>query len=178
MPKDFYFSSGAGALETHIEMKADGSFVGRYHNWEMGEIGDNYPDGTIYSCSFTGQFCTPEQIDEYRYVTKLEFLEIEGTPGNEYYEDNMRYVYSEPYGFEDADEFFIYLPGCPLNDVSEGFLFWAFFHTQMQETLPLEYYGLYNVGGEAGFVGVADVITLAVKYHNILLAQVSVCCDN
>lgn len=153
MPKSFDFSSGVGAWGTHIDIEMDGSFVGEYHDTDMGDTGDGYPNGTVYICNFNGKFSTPEQIDEYRYSTKLEFLEIEEIPGNEYYEDNMRYISSEPYGLENADDFLIYLPGCPLNNVSEEFLSWSFINTEIIETLPFNYYGLYNVQGMKGFVG-------------------------
>lgn len=64
----------------------------------------------------------------------------------------MRYVYSEPYGFDYADEFLIYLPGIQIADLPDGFVSWlnAFLDVQATEILP--YYGIYNMGGEEGFV--------------------------
>ena len=83
---------------------------------------------------------------------RLDYLSSEGTIGDEYYENNQRYIISEPYGFDDADEFMIYLPGIAMSDLPEGFISWlyAFINVQTTEILPC--YGIYNVGGEEGFV--------------------------
>lgn len=156
LPKEFNFTSGAGAWGTHFDLNSDGTFTGQYHDSNRGDSGNGYSNGTVYICDFKGKFSKPKQIDEYIYSTNLEYLNTEGTLGNEYYEDNTRYIYSEPYGFDDADEFLIYLPGCPLNNVSEEFLFWSFINTEIRKTLPSDYYGIYNVGGRQGFVGRAE----------------------
>ena len=152
LPQGFDFSSGAGAWGTHIDLNPDGTFTGQYHDTEMGDTGSGYPNGTVYICNFDGKFSIPKQLDEYTYSMRLEYLNTDGIPGNEYYENNMRYVYSEPYGFDYADEFLIYLPGIQIADLPDGFVSWlnAFLDVQATEILP--YYGIYNMGGEEGFV--------------------------
>ena len=47
MPKDYTFASGAGAWATSLELYEDGSFAGDYHDSDMGDSGDGYPNGTI-----------------------------------------------------------------------------------------------------------------------------------
>ena len=83
----------------------------------------------------------------------LEYLEVEGIEGQQYYEDDMRYIYSGPYGFDDADTFMFYLPGIQMSDLPEGFVDWCrgAFNVEQTDTLP--YRGIYNVVGEQGFVG-------------------------
>lgn len=49
----FHFSSGAGGWLTEIVISEDGSFTGHFHDSDMG---DAYPEGTRYECSFTGVF--------------------------------------------------------------------------------------------------------------------------
>ena len=51
---EWSFLSGAGAWSTDMRILEDGSFWGEYHDSEMGETGENSPDGTIYCCSFYG----------------------------------------------------------------------------------------------------------------------------
>ena len=65
-------------------------------------------------------------------------------------------LYSDPYGFDSADEFLIYMPGAPMAELPEGFKSWllAFMNPNEAQTLPC--YGIYNVGGEEGFVEFED----------------------
>ena len=152
MPSEYTFSSGAGGWATQITLNDDGTFTGHYSDSDMGDRGSGYPRGTVYICDFRGKFTQPQQIDAYTYSMRLEYLSQDGTVGDVYYEDGIRYIVSSPYGFDNADEFFIYRPGIPMTDLPEGFRLWlsAFFNVQTTDTLP--YYGIYNAGGEEGFV--------------------------
>lgn len=156
MPSDFTFSSGAGGWATQITLEDDGSFTGQYHDSDMGDIGTEYPNGTVRISKFTGKFTTPTQINEHTYSMRLENFQTEGITGEEYYENGQRFIYSDPYGFDNADEFLIYTPGAPMSELPEGFKEWlrAFMNPNEEETLPC--YGIYNVGGEEGFVGFED----------------------
>ena len=156
MPSDFTFSSGAGGWATQFALEDDGSFTGQYYDSDMGDIGTEYPKGTVYISKFTGKFTTPTQINDYTYSMQLENLQTEGTTGEEYYENGQRFIYSDPYGFDNADEFLIYTPGAPMTELPEGFKNWliAFMNPNEEQTLPC--YGIYNVGGEEGFVGFED----------------------
>ena len=135
-----------------LTINSDGTFTGEYKDSEMGDTGENYPNGTMYICNFKGKFTSPKQVDEYIYSMKLEYLDQEKNPGDEYYEEGTRYLVSEPYGFDHADEFLIYFPGIAIANLPDGFTNWlnAFLNVQTTEIFP--YYGIYNVGGEKGFV--------------------------
>ncbi len=153
MPRGFDFASGAGAWGTHIDVEKDGSFVGQYHDADMGDVGEDYPNGTVFICNFSGKFSAPKKIDKYTYSMKLERLETDGNRGESYIEDGTMYINSEPYGFDDADEFIIYAPGIPISELPEGFVLWLGGFMNVETTKVLPYYGIYNVGGEEGFVG-------------------------
>lgn len=154
LPDSFYFSSGVGAWATELSIASDGSFTGGYQDTDMGDTGTDYPNGTVYICRFSGKFSTPQPIDDYSYSMKLESIQLDGTPDDVTYEDGIRYIYSEPYGMDDGGDFLIYLPGIPLSQVAEAFLFWVFIDTTVWDVLPPGYYGIYNVNSEKGFVGV------------------------
>lgn len=154
LPDTFWFSSGAGGWSTELHIEADGSFYGLYHDSDMGDTGEGYPNGTQYICNFTGKFTTPQKVNEYTYAATLESLEQERPSGEEYYEDGVRYIASSPYGLDDPGQFMIYLPGTPIADLPEEFISWAFLGEPEGETL--EFYGIYNVGGEEGFTGSLD----------------------
>lgn len=152
LPSDFTFTSGAGGWSTNITINDDGTFTGQYRDDDMGDSGDGY-QGVAYICNFEGKFSTPHKVDNCIYSTKLEYLEVDGTTGTEYIVDNVKYVYSDPYGFDDADEFLIYLPGCQLAKTASEFLPWSFIDTSENIFIPDGTYGIYNVGGMQGFIG-------------------------
>ena len=156
LPSEFVFSSGAGGWATEITLNDDGTFIGQYHDSDMGDSGIGYSNGTVYICDFSGKFTMPKKINEYIYSMNLESLDVEGTSGTVYYENDIKYIVSDPYGFDNADEFLIYLPGCPLEETSEEFLSWSFINTQIRNTIPTGVYGIYNVGGMEGFMGEDD----------------------
>ena len=153
MPSTFTFSSGAGGWSTDISLWTDGTFVGEYHDSDMGTSDDDYPNGTVYYCKFCGRLEIVQKLDEYSYELKLASLEKE--KGKEYIEDGIRYVPSEPYGMEKGKNFILYLPDTPLDGLSEEFLMWwpGRYDIQEQERTTLGYYGLYNQDMEYGFFG-------------------------
>ncbi len=156
IPKDFVFSSGAGGWSTDIEISSDGSFVGEYHDSDMGDIGEGYPNGTLYICGFSGKFSKPKPTGkQHIYSMKLLELQIENEDkiGTQEIVDETLYVYSTPYGFEDADEFLIYLPGAPLSEMTEECRSWIFLSDSIFSEVPEGYYVIYNVGGQEAFTG-------------------------
>ena len=152
LPAEFVFTSGAGGWATELNLEKDGTFHGQYHDSEMGESGENYPNGTTYICNFSGKFSLPEAEGEYEYSMHLEELNVE--PGDEYYENGVRYVISDlPYGLEDGEEFKIFMPGISAENLPDNFLMWLQGFTDVTEMETLPYYGIYNVNGGTGFVG-------------------------
>lgn len=156
IPSEFVFSSGAGGWGTYLTIEADGSFKGEYHDSEMGLTGEGYSRGTVYICGFDGKFSEPQKVSEYVYSMKLESLNVKESAGTEYIENDIRYIVSEPYGMENADEFYIYLPGASMAELPKAFLSWTHIDRDIRDTLPSGYYGIYNAGGEKGFTATED----------------------
>lgn len=94
LPSEFVFSSGAGGWATEITLNDDGTFNGQYHDSDMGDSGTGYSNGTVYICDFSGKFTMPKKINEYIYSMNLETLDVEGTSGTVYYENDIRYIVS------------------------------------------------------------------------------------
>ena len=153
VPEYFVFSSGVGAWATELQMEEDGSFTGVYHDSEMGDTGDGYPNGTVYFCNFSGKFTEPLRFDKCMYEMDLEELETEGTEGESYIENGVRYVYSEPYGISGGTQFTLYTPGQPYEMVSEDFAWWVRSSSGSQETDYLTCYAICNAATQDGFVG-------------------------
>jgi subtilisin family serine protease len=152
LPPTFIFSIGVGGWSTEVSISPDGTFAGRYSDWEWGETGTGYPNGTLYESIFSGRFGSVTQLGDYEYSMRLEYLDVEGTVGEERVVDGVKVITSDPYGLDYADEFLLYLPGRDTTDLPEEFLYWLSVPLAwdgIPEVLPL--YGLYNVGGEQGF---------------------------
>ena len=162
---NFIFSSGAGGWQTEMSIAEDGTFQGVYYDGDLGVIGENYPNGTYYYCSFFGKFAKPVKQEEYSYSTAIESISFANTPGTEEIKDGMRYVYSEAIGLNDAKEILIYLPGMPIEDLPQGYLSWVMTPLEMDPEFnsgytQLPFYGLYNVNSEQGFSGYDVIISL------------------
>ena len=151
---EFAFSSGVGAWGTVLTIDADGSFSGDYHDSNMGEIGDGYPNGTVYVSQFTGRFTEPEPVNEYTCRFRIESIDLAGEPDTSEIADGIRYVNSEPYGLDNAEDLYLYLPGAPISALPEDFIRWYSFNGMDEpsgETLPD--YGIYNENAAEGFRG-------------------------
>ena len=74
---EWSFCSGVGGWSTDLQILADGSFTGQYHDSEMGDCADEYPDGTVYICAFSGRMSLLEQIDAKTWKIRVDSLEKE-----------------------------------------------------------------------------------------------------
>lgn len=148
----FYFSSGAGAWWTELRIKGDGSFEGHYQDADMGDMGDDYPNGTLYYCDFIGFFDQLEKVDDFTYKMHLSSISFKEEPAQEEeIIDGVRYIYSGAYGL-DGEEFYLYLPGSRLADLPKAYRDWVGYHDlEAVQEEELSFYGLYNVTGELGF---------------------------
>ena len=148
----FYFSSGAGGWHTELTIDSDGTFQGTYMDSDMGDIGDTYPNGTLYYCNFTGSFDDLEKIDELTYKMKLASLTSEQEPEKEEIIDGTRYIYSTANGLDGGEDFYLYLPGSVLAELPEDYLNWVGYHNLENTTdTELPFYGLFNVNTGDGF---------------------------
>lgn len=148
---EFEFSSGVGGWATVFNVDTDGSFKGSYHDSDMGDVGEGYPNGTFYFCSFSGRFTKPKKINDYTYSVKIASMKYDDQVGTEEFADGMKYVYTEPYGLEDADEILIYLPGSPISKLPEPYMEWVRNAIINENETVLPFYGLYNKKLEYGF---------------------------
>lgn len=150
---NFVFSSGAGAWSTQLTLQPDGTFSGHYEDMDMGDMGEENPNGTVYYCDFSGSFSQPGKVDDHFWTMGLEYLSTEKEPGEITYEDGIKYVSTGPNGLEQAQEVWLYLPGAGTEDLPEEFMSWttSAFAGEVPEELP--FYGLYSVNDQSGFVG-------------------------
>jgi hypothetical protein len=145
---EFWFGSGAGAWSTIVKILPDGAFSGYFHDSDMGVIGKGYPGGTRYECHFTGKFSSLVKTGDYEYSMRCASLTIRDKVGKEEIIGKVLVIYTEPYGFDNAADFSLYLPGKKISELSEGFLRWT--RWSVKDGVFVDY-GLYNIHGDKGF---------------------------
>ena len=170
---EWSFSSGVGGWSADMRILPDGTFSGEYHDSEMGETAEAYPDGTVYLCSFTGQMHLVEKVDENTWKVAVDSLETDGQPGEESIEDGIRYVISEPYGISAGDTMLLFAPGTPASAMTEDMLFWAHAAEAEPASDTLENYFLYSEKNSSGFVGFPPVgaLTLPNPWEELTAEQ-------
>ncbi len=156
--RKFYFSSGAGGWGTFLLIRADGSFSGEYVDDDMGDVKEEYPNGTRYQAEFYGTFSQPVKVNDYTYSMRIQKISYRNEPETKEIKDGVRYCYSEAYGLDQARNILIYLPGAPLSELSEEFKSWIGFGAMMDlDTDRLPFYALNNETMQYGFFS-SDII--------------------
>ena len=151
---EWTFSSGAGGWSTDLQIQPDGTFTGVFHDSEMGETADEYPDGTVYYCEFSGKFSAAAQEDGSTWKLHVDELKQKDETDKETIEDGIRFVATSSYGIELGDELMLYQPGTALEALTESMRFWAHtFGTEAQNTTVLQKWFMYSEKLDAGFVG-------------------------
>ena len=152
--KEFGFASGAGGWSSELTFANDGIFMGSYHDSDMGDTGDGYPNGTIYVSDFSGRFEVANIINDHSVTLRLVESGTSEPIGNEWIDDQVRYVASDPYGIAGGEEFILYFPGTPMSELTDDGRQWykmprALSDSELPQTLPC--YGLYNVNEANAF---------------------------
>ena len=148
---EWTFCSGVGAWSTDMWIQDDGSFRGEYHDSDMGDSGDEYPDGTVYFCTFSGRLSLVEQVDEYTWRIHVDQVTVD--PAEETIADGVRYIPEDSYGISEGADMLLYRPGTPVDYLTEDMQFWA--HVLDYETPPQELidWFLCNEADGTGFAG-------------------------
>jgi hypothetical protein len=148
----FLFLSGAGGWSTELVIAPDGSFTGYFHDSDLGDTGEGYPEGTLYESRFTGAFEFVEQVDLSTWSLRLASLETAEAEGSLRFEDGRRIITGEAYGIAGGEGFLLFAPGKLSDELPENFIEWvrpALGLEEMPGTLP--FWGLYSVQQEASF---------------------------
>lgn len=121
----FTFSSGAGAWATELTIEKDGYFHGAYHDSDMGDIGEGYDNGTVYSSVFSGHFTDLTKVDDTVWTMNVADISYEDTVGETQIDayDKIRYIYTEAYGLGDSMQ--IYWKQTPTAELSEDVMSWV-----------------------------------------------------
>lgn len=146
---DMSFCSGVGAWSTELKLKGNGKFTGVYHDSDMGDMGADYPDGTIYVCDFSGSLYVTD-ISSYKVCLKLSKLSQTKKEGKTWIEDGVRYIASSPYGMDGGEDFILYTPSTPVSKLPEDVRSWGLAFG-IPTSGKLGCYALYCVDGGTVF---------------------------
>ncbi len=138
---EFCFSSGAGAWQTELYISQDGAFYGRYEDADMGDSGNDYPNGTLYECDFSGKLSVDGQLSRYSWKLHIDSLIKKTKSDHEYIENGVRHIPSPPYGLEQTNYLILYTPGMPVSELSEDFLSWA---PMYEDSIHMYGYAIFN----------------------------------
>ena len=148
---NMFFSSGAGAWSTQLEIYEDGTFSGVYSDTDMGDGGAGYPHGTVYYSEFSGKFTDVSIIDAYTLDLTLEYLYTNTPTGQTEYINNQRYIYTDPYGLDGGYSFRLYLPLKSTAYLPDTLLSWCGSAVGAYKT-KTDRYILHNLANDQGFV--------------------------
>ena len=149
---EWWLSSGAGGWSTDLQIFPDGSFAGTYHDSEMGDAADEYPDGTLYICSFTGRMSLAGHPEDNPLAIRVEELNVDEPAEREYIEDGVRYIYTEPYGLSAGDNMVLYAPGTDIGAFTDDMLLWSHVLDSEDTIYELESWFLWSEATGSGFV--------------------------
>ncbi|MCI7813206.1 MAG: lysozyme inhibitor LprI family protein [Lachnospiraceae bacterium] len=150
---EFCLNSNYGGLwGTKVYIYEDGSFEGSYYEGNEKDTGEGYSDGTLYLCNFSGQFADLEPVNSYTYSAKIMDIKYENMVNTYKIKDEIRYVYLEPYGLDDAENLLFYLEGAPLEELPEAFRSSVrYSDLSVEKETELSFIGLYNEAAEESF---------------------------
>lgn len=148
---EFIHLLGVGAWATNLTLSKDGSFYGHYHDTDMGVTGNGHPNGTEYTCDFSGCFQDIRKINDYTYAMTLTSMEAD-VPGKQWIEDGVLYITEEPAGMAGGKTFYLYTPEAPLDQLPEDLLFWwGLRYWDKDGANLLNVFALYNEESHCGF---------------------------
>ena len=133
-PMELTFSSGAGAWRTFLNLNSDGTFSGVYSDSNAGMSGNGYLS-TIYISEFEGVFGEIERIDDETYSMKLLELNQKYEIGEEWIDNNVKYIAAETYGLEEGKNFYLYTPHKNKDELSMDVLSWGAYAVNSENKL-------------------------------------------
>ena len=137
----------SGAGRTDLVINRDGTFTGTYTHVNPDDVDVDYPNGTVTTCNFSGEFSKIKKLNDYSYRLTTEGVNLGDIVGSSWIENGIQYISAAARGIEDTKEFILYLPGAPTKNLSLEFLSWC--HYPVAETLGG--YGLLNTDLMYGF---------------------------
>lgn len=88
---DYNSDYGMGGMTSGFTLYDSGYFEGYFQDINMGEMGEDYPKGTVYRSEFTGEFSNLTDNGDGTYSADIFFLETLGVRGDYEIRDGAKY---------------------------------------------------------------------------------------
>ncbi len=145
MQKNYTLMSLTDSWTTELTFQEDGRFEGTWHN-------DTEEGSSMYA--FTGSFSQPAKIDDHKFSLKLDSAVVksaeeagETAEGTQYLETDI------PEGFADTEDFYLFLPGTTVNEISKTASESSLFALGYSAADTLDCYVLVNPATQEAFAG-------------------------
>lgn len=141
LPLEFSLS-GNGAWNYTFTVNSDGTFEGKYTDWNA-DTGEDYA-GMYHICEFSGKFKDIKVNDDYSYSLTLAKFESKYKDGEEWIEDGTKYIATDSLeDFAVGRKFLLYKSDIPLDKLeTEVLIDWPYRYDENDGTLSC--YTLYS----------------------------------
>ena len=141
----FYTETGIGNWSNSLSLRNDGSFFGDYYDLNMGEVGENFEQGTYYWNEYWGEFDKVEKLTDYSYLLSFESLATEHEDGVESFENQFKYLTTiNIVGVKANTDYILFLPNTPVASLPEN-VKETILTANFENKETIEIYVLYNL---------------------------------
>lgn len=145
MQKNYTMTSLTESWSSDLTVQEDGSFEGTYHT--------DLEDGS-YMYVYTGSFSGPSRIDNHRFSLKLDSAVVKSAEEAGEPENGAQYSETDTAeGFAGTEEFYLFLPGTTMSEISESASEDSLFAMGYSATDTLDCYVLVNPATRQAFAG-------------------------
>ncbi|KFI92174.1 PASTA domain-containing protein [Bifidobacterium stellenboschense] len=124
---EYGMGSGAGAWGASLTINVDGTFKGSYYDTNMGDTGDDHPNGSRDESSYTGRFKSAKKNGDGTYTLQCDAgaFKIDGKVGTSRIEDGVQVNTVKPVGMDPCGEFTLYPKGYDTSKLSDDQLMFS-----------------------------------------------------
>ena len=124
---EYGMGSGAGAWGASLTINEDGTFKGSYYDTNLGDMGDDHPNGSREESNYTGRFKSAKKNSDGTYTLQCDAsaFKIDGEVGSSHIEDGVKVNIDKPVGMEPCGEFTLYPKGYDTSKLSDDQKVWA-----------------------------------------------------
>ncbi|MBQ6884426.1 MAG: hypothetical protein IJN56_01665 [Clostridia bacterium] len=120
LPLEFTASRN-GAQHESITINPDGTFTGKYTDWDA-ESGEGYA-GLYHICEFNGKFKDIKENDKHSYSLTVEKFESKYKDKEEWIEDETKYIATDSLeDFAEGEKLLLYKPETPISSIDQSAL--------------------------------------------------------
>lgn len=148
---NFSLANGIGNWQNDLFLKPDGTFTGNFYDLDIGETGEDYPNGTYYHNEYSGKIKDLKAVDLYSFEFYIDEIEYKYEKGLEKIEDEIKDIaIDDVTGINKNSKYILYMPYVPVKNLPEQIDTWIL-GVNIRERVSAGLYILYNETEEMAF---------------------------